>query len=77
MLMFWMWVLLLTALLFYPVAQLIWVVTVRRLQRKLHRELDEGELAAQKQRARFIALIVSFAFSTLYNISTLGLPTHG
>jgi len=77
MLIFWMWVLLLMVLLFYPVTQLVWVVTVRRMQRKLHRELDDQELAAQKQRARFVAIIVSFLFSTLYNVSRLGFPTDG
>ena len=77
MIKFWFWVLLLTALLFYPVSKLIWVVSVRRLQRKLGREVGETEQVAQKQRARFIAVIVCFIFSILYNLATIGLPTGG
>lgn len=77
MLMFWFWVFLLTALLFYPVTQLIWVVSVRRMQRKLQKELSEQELAAEKQRARFISVITCFFFSVLYNVARLGFPTGG
>lgn len=77
MLIFWFWVFLLVALLFYPVTKLTWVVSVRRMQKKLHRELNEQELAREKQRARFISIIVCFIFSVLFNISRLGFPTGG
>lgn len=65
------------ALLFWPVSKLIWVFSVRRLQRKLQRELDEKEIAGQLVRARIIATVVSLIFSWLYNLSTLGLPEGG
>lgn len=74
---FWLWVLLLAALLFLPVTNLIYVVSVRRQQRKLKTELDSGELAAQKQRARFISVLVCFLFSFFFNVSTIGFPVHG
>ncbi len=77
MLIFWFWVFVLAALLFYPVTQLIWVLSVRRMQRKLHKELNEQELAAEKQRARFIAIVACFVFSILFNFARLGPPGGG
>ena len=72
-----LWVLLLAALLFWPMSKLIWVMSVRRLQRKLDRELDETEIAGQMNRARIISVFVSLTFSFFYNLSTLGLPGSG
>ena len=69
------WVLLLAALLFWPVSNLVWVLSVRYRQRKLKQQPDEQELAAQRQRARFIAAIVCLVFSLLFNLSRLGVPT--
>lgn len=74
---FWLWVLLLSALLFFPVSNLIYVVSVRRQQRKLNLELDGFELAAQKKRARFVAVVVCFVFSFFFNVSMIGFPVHG
>lgn len=74
---FWSWVLLLALLLFFPVSNLIYVLSVRRQQRKLNMELDGAGLAAQKQRARFIAVVVCFLFSFFFNYSTIGFPVHG
>ena len=73
----WLWVLLLSALLFFPVSNLIYVVSVRRQQRKLNLELDGFELAAQKKRARFVAVVVCFVFSFFFNVSMTGFPVHG
>jgi len=70
-------VLALAALLFFPVSKLIWVVSVRRLQRKLGRELDEAEIQGQAKRSRFIAGLLSLPFSYLFNLSLLGMPGHG
>lgn len=75
--LFWFWVLLLGVLLFFPVSNLIYVVSVRRKQRKLNVELDPDELAAQKQRARFVAVVVCFLFSFFFNVSRIGFPVHG
>lgn len=74
MLSFIVWVVILAALLFWPMSKLIWVLSVRRLQRKLERELDEQEIAGQMNRARVISVFVSVVFSFLYNLSRLGMP---
>ena len=74
---FWSWVLILAVLLFFPVSKLIYVLSVRRQQRKLNRELDGAALAAQKRRARLIAVVVCSFFSFLFNYSTIGFPVHG
>ena len=77
MLVFWFWVVLLAALLFWPVSNLIWTLSVRRKQRKLKQELNEQEILAQKQRARFIAIFICLVFSLMFNLSRLGMPTDG
>ena len=66
MIMFWLWVLALTVMLTFPATNLIWVMSVRRLQRKLGRELVQDEIDGQRQRARFIAILISFVFSFLF-----------
>ncbi len=77
MLNFILWVLLLAALLFWPMSKLVWVLSVRRLQRKLAHALDEKQIAGQIMRARVISAFVSLLFSFLYNASTIGLPGSG
>ncbi|NIR31633.1 MAG: hypothetical protein GWN84_20445 [Gammaproteobacteria bacterium] len=77
MLSFYLWVLLLAALLYYPVNKLIWVLSVRRLQRKLQRELTEEEVRGQLNRARFITVFVVLLFSWLYNFNAIGPPGGG
>ena len=77
MLNFLIWMLLLAALLFWPMSKLIWVLSVRRLQRKLDRDLTEVEITGQMNRARLISVFVSLTFSFLYNLSTLGMPGSG
>jgi len=70
-------VLLLTLLLFFPVSKLIWVLSVRRMQRRLGRELNEGEVQGQLRRAQVIAVFLSLAFSYLFNLNLIGMPGHG
>ena len=77
MLYFLVSVFVLALLLFFPITKLIWVISVRRLQRKLNRELNETELAGQMTRARFISIFVSLLFSYLFNLNLIGLPTNG
>ena len=77
MLNFALWILLLAALLFWPMSKLIWVLSVRRLQRKLARPLDESEITGQFNRARVISVFVSLLFSFAFNLSTIGLPGSG
>lgn len=69
---FYLWVILLAAMLFFPVSNMIWVTSVRRLQRKLDRQLDDHELRGQKNRARFISLPLVSLFSWLFNLSMAG-----
>lgn len=69
---YWLWVIALTAALTYPVSRLIWVFSVRRLQKKLQKSLSSDELKGQKNRAYLIGIIVSFAFSMLFNYRLLG-----
>ncbi|MDH3689005.1 MAG: hypothetical protein OEU36_05940 [Gammaproteobacteria bacterium] len=77
MLNYWLWVTALTLLLLYPVSKLIWVFSVRRLQRKLKRELDQAEITGQMRRGWIIGAIISFAFSALYNFNTLNMSGNG
>jgi heme/copper-type cytochrome/quinol oxidase subunit 2 len=65
-------VLILAALLFIPVSKLLWVLSVRRVQRRENRELSQAELDGQLARARFISVIVVLIFSFLFNYSLLG-----
>ncbi|WP_275096117.1 hypothetical protein [Sedimenticola hydrogenitrophicus] len=74
--MFYLWVALLSVMLFFPVSNLIWVVSVRRLRRRLGRELAAEELNGQKNRARFISLILVTLFSWFFNLSIIG-AAHG
>lgn len=74
---FWSSVVTLAALLFCPVANLVWVVSVRSQQRRLGRELDGHELGGQKKRARFIAFFLCPFFSWLFCVNLIGLPGHG
>lgn len=74
---FYLSVAVLAALLFLPVARLIWVMSVRRLERRLRRVLKPLEVEAQRRRAYVIALPVCLAFSYLFNLQLLGAPFHG
>jgi hypothetical protein len=65
-------VLLLAALLFVPVSQIIGALSIRRLQRRQGRDLDQRELAGQLRRARFITVFVVLLFSYLFNLNVLG-----
>ena len=68
--------LILALALFFPASKMIWVLSVRRLQRKTGRELTREEIEGQKRRARFIAVPVVTVFSWLFNAQLLGV-THG
>jgi hypothetical protein len=59
------WIVLLAALLFVPVRQLIWVLQVRRAQKKAG-EIDAQEHARLKRRAGFSASLVCLIFAYFY-----------
>jgi hypothetical protein len=60
-------ILILAALLFFPVAKIVWVVSSRRLHRRLQRELTADEVAGQLQRARVVAVPLVLLFSYLFH----------
>ncbi len=65
----WYWgsTVLLAALLFVPVSRMIWVMQVRRLERKLGRESTTEERARQRRTARVIGAFIAVTFAFLYN----------
>ncbi len=66
----------LAALLFYPAWRLIWVLSVRRIERKTKRKLSEQEIAGQRRRAAFLAFFLVLIFSFVFNYNLLG-PQDG
>lgn len=74
---YWLSVAVLAALLFMPVSQLVWVLSVRRLQRKLGQPLSEAERLGQRNRARFIAAILCVIFSAFFNFQILNMAAYG
>lgn len=65
---FYLSVALLAILLFFPVNKMIWVLSVRRAQRRLKRELSTQEIDGQRSRARFIAVLLVTIFSWFFNL---------
>ncbi|MBT8420272.1 MAG: hypothetical protein KJO08_05350 [Gammaproteobacteria bacterium] len=61
----------LALLLFFPVSKLMWVLSVRRLERRLGRELTDQERGGQLSRARFLTVFVVLIFSFLFNYRLL------
>jgi hypothetical protein len=74
---YWLSVAVLSALLFLPVARLIWVLAVRRLERRRGRVLTDQERLGQLNRARFLALLLCVAFSALFNWQILEMAQYG
>ncbi len=70
-------VLILALLLFFPVSKLIWVFSVRRLERKTQRKLSEEEIQGQLRRARFLAVFIVLIFSFLFNTRLLDITANG
>jgi hypothetical protein len=58
----------LALLLFFPVSKMIWVLSVRRSERKLGKKLTAEETNGQLARARFIAIPLVSVFSWLFNL---------
>ncbi len=62
----WLWSLVLTVALFFPVRKLIWVLSVRRAQGKTGAQADETEQKRLLRRAGFTAGLLCFLFSLAY-----------
>ena len=69
---FYLWVALLTSLLIYPVGKLMWVLSVRRLEKKLQKKLSEKEYLGQRRRGFFLGFLVSLMFSLMFNFNSMG-----
>jgi len=67
----------LASLLFVPASRLMWVLSVRRLERKLGQPLSPEDRDGQRNRARFIAIVVCVIFSALFNYQILDMAAHG
>ena len=59
------WVVVLSAALFFPVRQLIWVLYVRKKQ-KTQTTVSDDEKIVLKKRATFTSLLLCIVFSYLY-----------
>jgi len=70
-------VVVLAALLYLPVTRLVYVLSVRRLERRTGKELEEDARRGQLVRARLIGLFLVIAFSLIFNLGTLGAPGSG
>jgi hypothetical protein len=66
-----LYVVLLSALLYFPVNKLILVLSIRRLEKKTGLSLSESERKSQLNRSRFISVILILLFSCLFNIEVL------
>ena len=60
-------VFLLSLLLYFPVNKLIYVLSVRRLEKKTSSKLTEIDLKGQLIRSRVISIILVVLFSGLFN----------
>ena len=59
------WIVLLSAVLFFPVRKLIWTLYVRKKQ-KAQQSVSEEEKMSLKKRATFTAVLLCIVFSYLY-----------
>jgi EamA domain-containing membrane protein RarD len=62
----WLWSILLTALLFYPTRQLLWVMAVRRAERRQAQQLNEEGRLSLKRRMSITAGLLCFVFAVTY-----------
>lgn len=61
-----LWSFLLAVALFYPVRQFIWVLSVRREERRLGQPTDDERRTVLKRRATVTAVLLCFIFAVLY-----------
>ena len=64
-------VIILALLLYYPVNKMIFFLSVRRLERKIGKQLNDDQKNGQLKRSRFISIILILFFSCLFNINIL------
>ena len=66
-----LWTLALAAALWWPVSRLVWVFSVRRLERRGKEALDREARAGQQRRARVLAVPIALLFGALFNLRLL------
>lgn len=64
-------VIILALLLYYPVNKMIYILSVRRLERRIGKQLNDDQKNGQLKRSRFISIILILCFSCLFNINIL------
>jgi hypothetical protein len=62
----WLWSAILAAALFMPVRRLVWVLSVRREERRLGRATDDARRQLLRRRAGVTALLICVFFSAVY-----------
>ena len=66
-----LWTVVLAVALFFPVRQLIWVVSVRRTERR-EGTADDARKQSLKRRASVTAALLCFVFAFFYTAQMLG-----
>jgi hypothetical protein len=62
----WLWTVVLGAMLFLPVRHLIWVMSVRRHERRTGKNSDEETRTSMKRRAAITSALLCLVFATTY-----------
>jgi 4-amino-4-deoxy-L-arabinose transferase-like glycosyltransferase len=62
----WLWTGLLGVALFFPVRQLIWVLSVRREESRLGQPTDDARRRSLKRRATVTSVLLCLVFSVAY-----------
>ena len=70
----WLWSAALAIALFYPVRQLIWVLSVRRVQRKIGELPDQEARDSMKRRAGVTSALLCLIFAAVFGGATFGGP---
>jgi hypothetical protein len=72
----WLWTVLLGVVLFFPVRRLIWVMQVRREERRSGGTVDPAHRLSLRRRAGVTAALLCFLFSVVY-VEVLFSQLHG
>ena len=67
------WTVILALLLYYPVRQLIWTLSVRRAERR-DGPADDKQRQELKRRASFTSALLSFVFAYFYTAALMSGP---
>jgi len=69
----WLWTLALGGCLYFPVRKLIWVMAVRRAERR-HGPMDDEKRETLRKRAYVTAALLCFIFAVLYTYTLFQAP---